>query len=133
MVWDGRQSAGSGPPAAFIQHRRRIPGTPPARAARIGGRFPPVHSGSADEPSGGLRTPFTLPSNAPASLSVQRATLTTGWVARRRSSKNEEVGDRSRGRRGGDRSRGGWGGVCRLEKRSEEHTSELQSPDHLVC
>src|SRR5258708_24115277 len=25
------------------------------------------------------------------------------------------------------------GGVLRVELRSEEHTSELQSPDHLVC
>src|SRR5438552_8504904 len=29
--------------------------------------------------------------------------------------------------------RGAAGGRCRAEKRSEEHTSELQSPDHLVC
>src|SRR5258708_26769758 len=26
-----------------------------------------------------------------------------------------------------------WGSVCWAIKRSEEHTSELQSPDHLVC
>src|SRR5258708_9407190 len=25
------------------------------------------------------------------------------------------------------------GRICHFEKRSEEHTSELQSPDHLVC
>src|SRR5258708_17563315 len=27
----------------------------------------------------------------------------------------------------------GWSAVLDLMKRSEEHTSELQSPDHLVC
>src|SRR5258708_2264046 len=27
----------------------------------------------------------------------------------------------------------GWFARIRLDKRSEEHTSELQSPDHLVC
>src|SRR5207244_13131365 len=26
-----------------------------------------------------------------------------------------------------------WGGIRPCLKRSEEHTSELQSPDHLVC
>src|SRR5258708_27391413 len=26
-----------------------------------------------------------------------------------------------------------WQLVCYIRKRSEEHTSELQSPDHLVC
>src|SRR6267154_6044391 len=33
------------------------------------------------------------------------------------------------------RSRCGWAGVtrCRPALRSEEHTSELQSPGHLVC
>src|SRR2546426_8982386 len=33
-----------------------------------------------------------------------------------------------------DRDRGGGVGVCRMERRrSEEHTSELQSPCNLVC
>src|SRR3972149_11105597 len=82
MVCDGRQSPGERTAGRFIQYRRRVPGTLPARAARRHRRFPTVHCGSADEPSGGLRTPFTLPSNAAASLSVQRATLTTGRVAR---------------------------------------------------
>src|SRR5207244_5894947 len=31
------------------------------------------------------------------------------------------------------RQRGGRDRVCRAVARSEEHTSELQSPDHLVC
>src|SRR5438552_17019615 len=31
------------------------------------------------------------------------------------------------------RARGGGGASARMGGRSEEHTSELQSPDHLVC
>src|SRR5438552_15339766 len=31
------------------------------------------------------------------------------------------------------RSSGSWGRASRRGHRSEEHTSELQSPDHLVC
>src|SRR5258708_31019828 len=32
-----------------------------------------------------------------------------------------------------ERSRTSSAALCRLVERSEEHTSELQSPDHLVC
>src|SRR5439155_3896327 len=37
------------------------------------------------------------------------------------------------GRRGGARRRGGGGRAPRHARRSEEHTSELQSRGHLVC
>src|SRR5258708_15620233 len=35
--------------------------------------------------------------------------------------------------RGAGKNRHGAGGTKAPESRSEEHTSELQSPDHLVC
>src|SRR5258708_21167792 len=39
---------------------------------------------------------------------------------------------RATARAGADAEIGGFGGLFDL-RRSEEHTSELQSPDHLVC
>src|SRR5690348_18105257 len=52
--------------------------------------------------------------------------LPPGPRARDRAGRRQRAAVRRRGQRGG-------GGVRGRERRSEEHTSELQSPVHLVC
>src|SRR5258708_37398628 len=78
---------------------------------------------------------FLMIRRPPRSTLFPYTTLFRSWHGR------PEAGDRLRGRRGkiGRRAasgnltpRGSRGAGVRRE-RSEEHTSELQSPDHLVC
>src|SRR5258708_27117642 len=61
----------------------------------------------------------------------QPSTRLLGRASRPASAAAAQADDRPAALATGPRLRSGAG--CRAQQRSEEHTSELQSPDHLVC
>src|SRR5207244_9894196 len=91
-------------------------------------RTPRLQGESPGEPDG-------VPSGSPSGRTVQTAAAGDAPAGRlvrppRQRGDHEGVGNHRRAKTAVLRSRAGDAAKAR---RSEEHTSELQSPDHLVC
>src|SRR5258708_29491821 len=70
---------------------------------------------------------------SPAVRAQRQAVDLTGLRRQRRPAVAGESFASGAGERGGDAGRGSEAQDAAIIGRSEEHTSELQSPDHLVC